>query len=224
MSKIIGVDAAKLAGLQIDQLQKLRNGEMTVQHMEWFNNLAKEDRDNLLAGIGFERQDTRFSLVSTFELTVPVNYVHATCLASFAKRNRKNFYYYNDAITDKNFSKATNELVPGRKFAAKIFQINKRVKSEDCLTFLKKQNAVLVGAQGASLAYELAKEKLPIGKWSVSFDEKEALWQDSDGYLRVPFLCRDSDGDWHFHLGHFENAWGDDSCLLCFCDFPPEAD
>jgi len=47
------------------------------------------------------------------------------------------------------------------------------------------RKAVLVGAQGASLAYEQGKDKLPFDRWSVSFDEKEALWYAGYNY-RVP--------------------------------------
>ena len=41
----IGADAAKLAGLQIDLLQKMRSGQITPEHLEWFNKLNKGERD-----------------------------------------------------------------------------------------------------------------------------------------------------------------------------------
>lgn len=44
---IIEADTAKLAGLQIDMLQKMRQGQMTMDHLEWFNNLSKQQRDML---------------------------------------------------------------------------------------------------------------------------------------------------------------------------------
>ncbi|MEK7580163.1 MAG: DUF5701 family protein [Patescibacteria group bacterium] len=47
MSKVIGADAAKLAGLQIDTLQKARDGQITLKHWEWFNKLTKTERDRL---------------------------------------------------------------------------------------------------------------------------------------------------------------------------------
>lgn len=40
----------------------------------------------------------------------------------------------------------------------------------------------------------------------------------SDGNHRVPNVNRNSDGDWKFNLGYFENDWNDDNCLLCFCN------
>jgi hypothetical protein len=48
MSDIIGADAAKLAGLQIDTLQKVRSGKITLEQWEWFNKLSFSDREKLL--------------------------------------------------------------------------------------------------------------------------------------------------------------------------------
>lgn len=45
MNAIIGAEAAKLAGLQIDLLQKIRNKKITSAELEWFNNLSQKDRD-----------------------------------------------------------------------------------------------------------------------------------------------------------------------------------
>ncbi|MDO8579428.1 MAG: hypothetical protein Q7R72_00980 [bacterium] len=162
--------------------------------------------------------DKRFEQVGEFSVVVPEGYNHATRLETFSNQHRKEFNYYNDAITDKNYSSATTKLVAGRKFKVKVFQIKETVTSVDCLGFLKSQKAVLVGAQGASLAYEQAKNQLPINRWSVSFDEKKALWQDTDGSRRVPYVFRHSGGGFGFGLGGFEFDWDDDYCLLCFCD------
>lgn len=138
--------------------------------------------------------DDRFELAGTFEVTVPEGYDHATHLDSFRKAHESEFYYYNPAITDKNYSKATTKLVPGRKFQVKVFQITKTVSSDDCMAHLRSQKAVLVGAQGASLAYEQEKDQLLKGRWHVSFDEKDALWKDAGGRRRVPGVDRHSDG------------------------------
>jgi hypothetical protein len=139
-------------------------------------------------------------------------------LDTFGKEHRKEFYYYDDNITSKNFSKATTKLVPGRKFQVKVFQITGTVTSEGCMAQLRSQKAVLVGAQGASLAYEQAKDKLPKGRWYVSFDEKEALWKDADGRHWVPCVSCHSGGDFEFCLGSFEGVWYDGTAFLCFCD------
>ncbi len=162
--------------------------------------------------------DERFEFVKEFKFTVPTDYDHATQLATFAKAHKKGFYYYNDDITDTNFAKATNKLVPGKTYTVKIFGIKQTFQSQDGLDLIASQKGILAGAQGASLVYQLAKDELPKGKWYISFDEKNALWVDSDGFHRVPYVGRSSDGGFGFYLGYFGNEWGSDDCVLCFCD------
>lgn len=222
MTTIIGADAAKLAGLQIDTLQKMRRGQITLSHWEWFNMLTKEERDRLMNA---SMREFPFALIVTFDLVVPTDYNHATRLTDFAAAHRKEFKFSRrveeNGLTDANFFGATTRLVSGRKFKVKVFQIIQRASSEDCLAFLQRQNAVLVGAQGLSLAYELARDQLPVGKKNVSFDEKDALWKDPCNCRNVPSIYRHPDGDWYFNFDCFmEGRWGDDSCLLCFCDPP----
>lgn len=179
-------------------------------------------QDEIIATlIKYSSADTRFELLSTFELTVPQNYTHGTQLATFAefaKNKAEKFYNYNQAITDKNYAGATHQLVPGKTYGVKIFGIKQQVTSEDCMNFLASQRAILVGAQGISLVRQLKKNEFPVGKWTASFDEKDALWEDADGYLRVPGVGRDSGGVWCFLLGGFGIDRNDGHCLLCFCD------
>jgi hypothetical protein len=40
--------ADEYAGLQIDQMQKLRKGNMTYEQVKWFNNLSYEQREQLM--------------------------------------------------------------------------------------------------------------------------------------------------------------------------------
>ncbi len=163
----------------------------------------------------------KFELLTTFEVTVPEGYNHASHLDTFKVAHESEFYYYNPNITDANYGRATMKLVPGRKFQVKVFGIwrGKQVTSDECLDKLRYENGVLVGAQGASLAYEQGKANLPKGKWHASFDEKEALWYD-EGYHGVPCVDAYSDGAFEFDLGSFEDGWDDCYCLLCFCDLP----
>ena len=162
--------------------------------------------------------DERFEFIKKFRLTVPDNYNHATQLTTFAKDHKKEFYYYNENITDTNFAKATNKLVPGKTYTVKVFGIKQTVQSQDGLDLIASQKGILVGAQGSSLVYQLAKDELPKGKWYISFDENDALWVDSDGFHRVPNVNHYSDDDFKFGLGDFENEWFPDYCVLCFCD------
>ncbi len=42
------ITAQDFAGLQVDQLQKLRNGNMTFEQVKWFNNLSFAEREALM--------------------------------------------------------------------------------------------------------------------------------------------------------------------------------
>ncbi len=162
--------------------------------------------------------DPRFEFVKEFKLTVSTKYDHGTQIGTFTEKHRKEFYYFNDEITDGHFAKATRKLEPGKTYTVKLVNIKKRVTSEDCVAFLASQSAILAGAQGASLVYQEANGELPKGKYYVSFDEKNAFWEDEDGRHRVPYVDHGSGGGWRFHLGYFESCWDVDYCLVCFCD------
>lgn len=164
--------------------------------------------------------DARFGApVAQFDLTVPMDYNHDTQIDTFssAVKKLKTTSHYNDALTSKNFAKATNKLVPGKAYTVKIFPIFSKVLGEDCMNFLTKQRAVLVGAQGLMLAQSLHPEQFPEDKNTVSFDQKEALWEDPLGFLRMPDVYHYSGGGWDFRLNLFENVLDSDSCLVCFC-------
>lgn len=166
-------------------------------------------------------EDKRFGLaIKEFDLTVPADYDHDRQIDQFAEAAKKlsKTYYYNNALTSSNFAKATKRLEPGKTYRVKIFPILERVTSEDCLDFYRKQKALLVGGQGLTLAQSLEADEFPVGKWTISFDEKGALWTDAVGGHRVPGVCRRSDGGWLFDLGFFEYDWLVDDYLLCFCD------
>jgi hypothetical protein len=70
--------------------------------------------------------------------------------------------------------------------------------------------------QGAALVFELLRDKLPKGYWYASFDKKEHLWKDADGYRRVPHLYCGSDGDYGFYLGDLDHTWSSLNVFFCF--------
>ncbi len=161
-------------------------------------------------------------LVDLGIIEVPADYDHARQMASFAKRHRRKLYYFNDGLTDKNFANPTRILKPGDKLAVRAFKqiVPGTTTSEERMAFLATQGAIHTGAQGASLVYEQKREQLPKGLWYASFDEKDRLWKDTDGYHRVPGVRAFSDGDFEFDLGRFEGDWNAEGALLCFCDVP----
>ena len=71
MNSVIDADAAKLAGLLTDQLQKIRQGSITLNHLEWFNNLSKAERNWVMAikkHIPAKRSFAELSLDEIFNL------------------------------------------------------------------------------------------------------------------------------------------------------------
>jgi len=221
MSKITGVDAAVLAGLEIDFLQKLRNGQITIESYTWFLGLTKEVREQFVAEARSIALVRKFELVKDLGIIeVPADYVHVH-LDRFVEANRKNLYGVNDNITDANFSaKSTTKLAPGRKLRVRVYKqtVSGTTTSGERMDFLRQQPGnVWLGAQGVTLVWP-KREKLPKGFWYCSFDEPDALWQDSDGDHRVPRLDCSTDGDFSFYLGRFGHDWGPGHCLLSFCD------
>ena len=157
-----------------------------------------------------------FEFVDSFPVVVPNEYVHRDQLDDFRVLHRSEFYSYNDAITDRNFFRATTVLTPGRRFIVGLYEITAEQDSEDCLDFLFNQHAILVGAHGATLAYEQGKEKLLKGYWHASFDRANALHGDADGPL-VPIIGRaESGSQYWFNLGLFTRPWLPGGVILCF--------
>ena len=175
------------------------------------------------AVMGRPEVDSRFKLMVGYDVVVPRRYDHATCLEKFRKKYRKDFHHYNAGITDENFGRATTRIAHGQRFHVEIFQIKERLTSDECITFLHSQGAVLVGAQGATLMYEQYSKHLPKDQWMVSFDEKEALWKDGDSQHKVPCICHamgirdDHPGTgFEFRLSRFDGDWHGGTCLFCF--------
>ena len=167
------------------------------------------------------RVDERFGPpIQEFEFTIPSDYNHESQLDIFGKKTKplSTTDHFNDDLTSNNFAKATNKLEPGKTYKVKIFPILIKVTSEDCISFLAKQNAILVGGQGVTLLQSEMPDVFPIGKHTVSFDQKDALFADAGGLLKVPCVFRHLSGSWKFRLGYFKGSWNINDCLLCFCD------
>ena len=228
MSIIIGADAARLAGLQIDSLQKVRSGQLSLDHWERFNNLSPEVREERFGDWRKPKPEVlvdskpieKFALlVDLGIITVPEDYDHAKQLAKFIKKNRKKFYGVNEDITDANFSNPSRILKPGDRLWAKAYQqvVPNTTTSVERMAFLEQEKMVVyTGAQGASLVFEQKRDQLPKGKWYASFDKPDRLWKDPGGDRRVPGVSANSDGDFYWDLGGFENVWSGHNALLGF--------
>lgn len=167
----------------------------------------------------------KFALLADLgTITVPADYKPSMWLAQFKVKHqggkKKSFYGFSDAITDANFSNPSRILKPGDKLRVRAFKqvVGGTTTSTERMDFLRAQNAVFTGAQGAALVFEQKRDQLPKGKWYASFDEPDRLWRDADGCHRVPVVSAHSDGDFDFSLGGFEYVWNVSRAFFCFCD------
>lgn len=177
----------------------------------------KEKKVNTLKNV----LDERFGIaIKDFEFTVPFSYDHETQLDTFAlkTKNLPTTRYFSGELISANFKNTTSMLVPGKTYRVRIFPVLEKVGSDDCVTFLRKQEAFLVGGQGITLLADKNGNEFPVGKWTVSFDEKDALWEDSEGNHMFPNVGRHTDGGMLFCLGSFERGLHGDYCLLCFSE------
>ena len=239
MSNIIGADAAKLAGLQIDLLQKIRHGSLTVDQMKWWLSLNSTTRnhhmeENIRMTPCYEAPNGEFfptpeHLVDEFSvlvdlgiITVPNDYVHKTQLEKFDEQNYKDLYYYfRDRIGEDNFPNPTRILKPGDKLHVRVFEPawdKVTITLEECLMFLSLQKAVHTGAPGASLVYSQRRDQIEKGKWYCSLDEKDHLWTYSVGHYGVAGIHRNSDDSFWFHLVDFEHVCNHAKAILCFTE------
>lgn len=234
MAISIDADAAKLAGLQIDLLQKFRSGKLTLAELALFLKLAPKDRANRFGDWKQAKADFLASTVTAppvepekFTLlrdlgvvVVPEGYDHFTALTTFKQQNRSNFYSYNDSITDANFHNPSRILKAGDRLRVKVFQqiVAGETSSVERMEFLRTEKAIFTGAQGAALVFEQKRDQLPKGKWYASFDEADRLWQDADLDRRVPRVGASSGGGFEFGLGGFGYPWDQRNAFLCFCD------
>ncbi|MEO7357973.1 MAG: hypothetical protein ABIY50_10705 [Ignavibacteria bacterium] len=162
--------------------------------------------------------DRRFSgAVWEFEVIVPLKYNHENQLRMFKKNFKQTFNVYDALITDKNFCNPSNQLDAGSKFLVKIFPIFLTVTSCECISFLKKQNALFMGAQGISLIYSNYKNQIPKGKFLVSFDFKDNLYKNKNGINKVPLIYNGLSNCWSYSLNNFDSSWNHNYYLLCFC-------
>jgi len=156
--------------------------------------------------------------VSEFELKVPINYNHFTQLDSFVFRNESS-WVISWQISDKVFSKSTNKLVNGNSYKVKIFPLLTDLSFEECINFMKSQNAIMVNAQGLILAYTLSPNKFPRDRWIASFDEKDRLALTPN--LRyeenlIPMLGLSPNRPHELNVYRWNIGWGTAYYLLCF--------
>jgi len=159
--------------------------------------------------------------VAEFEIQVPLDYNHLTQLDSFVMRNRNNSsWIISWMFTDSVFSISTNKLIPGEFYTVKIFPIIKQMRSEECIEFMKNQNAIMVNAQGLTLAFDLFPGKFPRDRWILSFDVYDKLASSPDVKYEekmVPMIGNTlfNPKELHSYYG-WDSGWGENYYMLCF--------
>lgn len=170
--------------------------------------------------------EDRFKLLKEFELTVPRTIRDSFLFEDFYRQKHKKFFDYNNENGDPGFATVTNKLAAGKTYKVKLFEIRwgKHLSSEECLEFLKTQKAILIGLEGILLVWnhiniwQHLQEAFPVGKYEVSFDQRDLLWKNDQGRPRVPTMGRDVEDEWNFFLDAFDAKWDDNYILLCFCE------
>lgn len=214
---VVSEEKEQLIGILKDVINNL-TGEQTSKILK-ASDLVKSD---LNASINKHLNvdiDKRFGrAIKEFEFTVPLDYDYYTQI-DFSIENvksNKTTYFCNNHISGSNFTKTTNKLIPGKIYKVKIFPILESVTNDDCLTFLHKHNALLVGGQGTTLVYDVDKDQFPKDKWIVSLDEKDSLWKDPDGDHGIIILLARYDGKFGLEIRFFEKELNTNHYLICF--------
>jgi hypothetical protein len=211
MNSIIVADSARLAGLQIDLLQKLRQGQITADQLEWFNKLTKEVREDVLAGRKLimeppqppEPKGSLEWIQNLGMLEVPDGYVHETRLDDFcaAHDEHRKFTWTGRDLSSKKNSKASVQLKPGQVFWVDAYMwFGPRTTLRPFIDLLKGMKALFLGAHGASLVLELMSKEMIRDRSYCSLDECECLPRCDGSFcgLGVAAASTNEYGEWHF--------------------------
>lgn len=150
-----------------------------------------------------------------FYINIPLDYYHETMVQSF--RDEFNFEGPTASLfTDERFAEVTHKLIPGERYAVKVFWITVEKPWEECLEFIKKQNhTVLAGTQGLLFLALNHRKQLPMGTLAVSLDEKNAL-PVVDGRPLISGLYRFPSGKLDFNMLNPDGVLGSPHSILCF--------
>lgn len=179
--------------------------------------------------------DNKIKLVDEFEVTIP-NYKFDDVLSKRCGQKWFRGNYIHDLLKDGTFKDVSYELVPEEKYVVKIFRIGKwspeysnpfregsvsesgAIKIEDCLSFLKKQKAYMVGLQGLMLLGDCVDQKIMKDKPIISLDLPGKLtWGAFD---RIPVLGIEG-GERYIDFGEPPFLFDPGINLLCINDFEP---
>jgi hypothetical protein len=157
-------------------------------------------------------------LIDLGTITAPDNYIHETRLTTFREQNRQKFYHYDRGITDANFPNPSRILKPGDELRVRAFKqvFGGTTTSEERMAFLATQKAIFTGVQGLSLVFDQKRDQLRKDRWYASFDERDCLFLDNDGWPMVPSMSCPYGYDFALCLKRFGHVWYSVETFLCF--------
>ncbi|MBL7142416.1 MAG: hypothetical protein ISS83_02055 [Candidatus Pacebacteria bacterium] len=194
MNTIIGADTAKLAGLQIDLLQKISDGQVSLDHLGWFNKLTMQERDQFCNGsypIGESR-------IITIDRTQPFDSVKLLGQGwAIDEQDERSLAF---AQVDLARVQLKHMLESGES----------HIGGEEKLKRLKKAGHIRLDVQvfqtlweNQVLIPESWKEKTNGNPTFIFFD---TILRDSSGRRCVLFLCW-ADGQWNWGYHWLEDDW-----------------
>ena len=195
MSNIIGADAAKLAGLQIDLLQKIRSEQVTMAHLEWFNNLTKEERDLFYNGV-HAISEPKIIPIDRAQPFDPVELLGQGWTIDEQDEDSL-------ALTQVNLAKVRLEHM--------LKKGEDRITGEEKLKRLKETNYIRLDAkvfqtlwENKTLIPEVWKQKTNGNTTYIFFDG--TILRSPDGFRYVLYLCW-SGGQWSWGCGWLDDGW-----------------
>jgi hypothetical protein len=173
-------------------------------------------------------QDKEIKMIDWGRFTVPPDYDHNTILARFAELHKDWYPNYSTYLTDENFSNVSAHLVPGKEYFVKIFDLgygSATRRNEDIVDFLKRREALFVGAQGMVAVFEYCTNNrdgdrgygpLTYKSFVYSLDVRENLWMDPVGLRNIPRMHGRVQGSPEFTLEQWkENQSVVHTSFLC---------
>ena len=191
MDTSIGADTVKLAGLQIDQLQKLRNNQFTLEQFEWWLKLSKDVRERYM-------QPDFLDVVRGVSQIVAIGHVIDCDVDPFVPDDWKVESHKKDGSFEWDLAKFKLHLSPNQK-DGKCIEGNK----------LKEELEKELTLNANVLDYLLAHTELIPEEWKGKYIYFwGTIYRGSDGALYVRYLYWDG-SRWGWRCGWLDSGFRD---------------
>jgi len=151
--------------------------------------------------------------IGSFKIQIPLNINYNNLLESFKKKYEGSFKMINPKISDINFANITDKLTPGEVYQGEFYPLLNRITTDECRTFLLSKKSLMTGPQGLAFLWELAKEKIPNRKYTISLDYNDRVIKENELAL-FPFIDHISDQQDEFELLSKGILWLPNGCIF----------